>query len=840
MNQYQVERILETTFPIEVFCAVASEDALLFQQLEAHFSILQQQGLLSIWHDGLLAPGTNWKEAIDLHLEKASVVVLLVSSSFLASDYCSGTKMHRLLERHRLGEVHIIPLILRSCEWHHAPFGILQALPRNGQPVTTWNDQDAAFAEVAYYLHQFIEQKRILSLNAHTSLSVAQRNRERMLQRLDALYQDLLDDSLQQVAWLELDLVEKPDAVQNLVMLLVQIKNLPERLLPAGTSIVQVYNDANQELLILGEPGSGKSTQLYVLARHLVEQASYDQVRPLPIIFPLSSWAVKQLPLQQWMEEQIIQLYDIPKQLSHQWIQGEQIIPLLDGLDEMEEAARPACIQAINTYHYEHLHPLVVCSRSVEYTVASTQERLAFQQAVVVQPLSAAKVKATLIGGGRRLGALKAAFQKNIALQELATTPLMLSLLILTYQGTTVHDLSTKGETLQQQLFTSYVERMITRKGNNKRYSYRQTCLWLHWLAYQMRTHQQTIFSLESLQVDWLPLKTHPFYMWSTTRIFGLVVGLVIGLNVGFITGLTFNPIEGLIIGLLAGLMGGIPVWKSSTVKLTERLAWSWKNALPGLLFGLIIGLFGELIMGVLRGMLSKLLVGPLIGLLAAGISVLLVGLIFGLLFGMFAGMVYRQSATIKPAEKIIWSWKNARIGLLGGLLIGLLSVLLGKLPTEPVTGLIFGLIVGLLLGLIFGLAAGFSKKQLIDRLSLSPNEGLKRSLKNGILIVLLFVPLGSLLGWQLFGPLSGPFFGLLGGLVSGLFFGLGDVIQHYALRFWLWRSQLLPWQAADFLEDARARHLLLRVGGSYRFAHRLLLDYFADLDFYDGHETFM
>jgi hypothetical protein len=56
-------------------------------------------------------------------------------------------------------------------------------------------------------------------------------------------------------------------------------------------------------------------------------------------------------------------------------------------------------------------------------------------------------------------------------------------------------------------------------------------------------------------------------------------------------------------------------------------------------------------------------------------------------------------------------------------------------------------------------------------------------------------------------------------------------VVQHYTLRFWLRRSQVFPWRAVDFLEDARARHFLLRVGGGYRFAHRLLLDYFADLD---------
>jgi len=68
----------------------------------------------------------------------------------------------------------------------------------------------------------------------------------------------------------------------------------------------------------------------------------------------ISSWAVKQSALSGWMIEQIAQAYDIPRKVSQLWVQEEQILPLLDGLDEMQEGARPACIAAINAYHREH------------------------------------------------------------------------------------------------------------------------------------------------------------------------------------------------------------------------------------------------------------------------------------------------------------------------------------------------------------------------------------------------------------------------------------------------------------------------------------------------------
>jgi len=56
--------------------------------------------------------------------------------------------MHAL-ERHSRGECAVIPIILRPVDWSHAPFANLQALPRDGKPVTTWNNREQAFANIA-------------------------------------------------------------------------------------------------------------------------------------------------------------------------------------------------------------------------------------------------------------------------------------------------------------------------------------------------------------------------------------------------------------------------------------------------------------------------------------------------------------------------------------------------------------------------------------------------------------------------------------------------------------------------------------------------------------------
>ena len=515
-----------------LFYAYEHTDEILRKQLEQHLRPLQRDGLLSTWHDRKILPGAEMISEINEHLNNADIILLLVSAHFMDSDYCYNIEMQRAMELQQRGKTRVIPLILSPCDWRSAPFGHLQCLPRNGGSITESNNLDAAFTDVAHHLRQIIQQQETVSLAEQVPplLSAVQQNRERMLQLLQRWYEDFLTDSLQSATWLDLDLTEQPDALHNPITLLIRTSYLPGRVLPPGTSIVQVYQNANQELLILGAPGSGKSTHLYMLAQYLFQQAKINHSQPLPIVFDLSSWAEKCAPLPVWMAERLTQLYKVPEKLAQQWIQNQQIIPLLDGLDEMDEAARPLCIIAINAYHREYLHPLVVCSRSTEYKAASVRERLRLQNAVEMQPLTTAQVNTILAQGGKPLAALRTEFKKNFSLQQLITTPLMLNLFIITYSKAPVRDFPTKRAALQHQVFKQYVERMIERKGNGTLYPSQQTYVWLHWLACQMHTHQQTVFTLEMLQPDWLPQPQKSSYHSSLMLITGLLYGALFGL----------------------------------------------------------------------------------------------------------------------------------------------------------------------------------------------------------------------------------------------------------------------------------------------------------------------
>ena len=131
-----------------VFFSYSHRDEELRDELETHLSMLKRDGSITAWHDRRIQPGEDFARAIDANLETADVVLLLVSSYFLDSDYCYEVEMKRALERHERGEARVIPVILRPCDWHAAPFGHLLAIPQDGRPITQYPDLHEGFAEV--------------------------------------------------------------------------------------------------------------------------------------------------------------------------------------------------------------------------------------------------------------------------------------------------------------------------------------------------------------------------------------------------------------------------------------------------------------------------------------------------------------------------------------------------------------------------------------------------------------------------------------------------------------------------------------------------------------------
>jgi internalin A len=148
--------------PLRLFYSYARKDEALRNKLDAHLKILERRGLIAPWYDKLIDPGRDFADEIDENLERADIILLLVSADFIKSDYCYAREMKRALERHEADEADVIPVILRTTNWKGTPFARLNALPESGKPVTRWRDRDSAWTNVSEGIERVIHTWRIL------------------------------------------------------------------------------------------------------------------------------------------------------------------------------------------------------------------------------------------------------------------------------------------------------------------------------------------------------------------------------------------------------------------------------------------------------------------------------------------------------------------------------------------------------------------------------------------------------------------------------------------------------------------------------------------------------
>ena len=470
----------------------------------------------------------------------------------------------------------------------------------------------------------------------------------------------VLEKSLYNQVLIELGLENRPDAVANPWNVILETGEDSTQPLPEGTKVIDIFDQigAGRTLLILGEPGSGKTTTLLELTRDLIARAEQDIDLLIPIIFNLSSWANKRQKIADWLVEELNTKYDVPTKIGQAWVTQQQLLPLLDGLDEVKAEYRDDCIDTLNQFKQEYGAELVVCSRIKDYEDLSN--RLNFQSAVYIRLLSPEQIFHYLDIVGVDLTGLRALIVEDTVLQWLAQSPLMLNIMTLTYQGVAVEDLP-KTELVEErrnQLFDDYIEKMFHRSNRSKgdlRYSESQTKRWLTWLAKRMAQESQMVFLIERMQPTLLENRTQK-YIYS-------------------------------LIGLLDG--GLISRRKRDKIKMVEKVN---------------IKLTKILIVTMITG-LSIVLIFVLI----LGIEWVSVGLIFGLILGPILGMslgleTLEIQTKTSPNQGI---WKSVRNAITLGLTFGLIAWLIVGLPLGLIVGLTFGLIRGLNFGLMMGVAAG-------------------------------------------------------------------------------------------------------------------------------------
>lgn len=149
---------LERDRAARIFVSYSHKDERLLNELKTHLSPLRRLNLIETWDDRSIEAGEDWREAISDNLERADIILLLISADFINSDYCYEKEMGRAVERHEKKDARVVPVIVRDANWKAVEeLKGLEALPKDGKPMMNQHKRDTAWREVSESIQKMIE-----------------------------------------------------------------------------------------------------------------------------------------------------------------------------------------------------------------------------------------------------------------------------------------------------------------------------------------------------------------------------------------------------------------------------------------------------------------------------------------------------------------------------------------------------------------------------------------------------------------------------------------------------------------------------------------------------------
>ncbi|MGH3900029.1 MAG: hypothetical protein ACRDTA_17675 [Pseudonocardiaceae bacterium] len=628
---------------------------------------------------------------------------------------------------------------------------------------------------------------------------------------------------------------------------------------------------ASGRVVVVGAPGAGKSgAAILLLLDALAHRDRIDDTQrarvPVPVLFTVHGWDPASCSVQDWLSARLAADYPLFQHRggydeAKALVDDGKIALILDGLDEMDEAARPTALQALNDAPFR----VVVLSRSDEMVHATSVAWLVGAVALhlcdITGPeaadyLQRARTGPTPSGWAQLLRELRN--NPDNVLTRTLTNPLALTLVRDTYRAG--DDIGPLLDTIQYPSRNDIEQHLIARvlpdaytprPGRPKpRYNLTQAKQALAFIAGQM--NQDHTRDLAWWRIPrWAP--TTPCILASMVAgallgglIGALAFGLTSGLTSGLDAGLTF-ALMGVGFGLGVGLPFGLAYGRGTREpkRLKNWRAISARHILTaGFAYGIGVGLAGFFV---------ALLMMALILNISSGINQrvfgfvfgLIIGLVFGLLFGLKRDLMFRLAEDEGSPQSAPKSWRQ---GLALGFTFGLASGLLGGLWGGLMLGLIVGFGITLMVGLVrwlvsrivVGLAAGFEEGEHSPQ---GPLESWRNDRMFGLAVGLTFglaVVIGVMLAFALVNLVTSleevrllviVWIGVGSGLAVGLVYGVTSSVTWPTTIAWLQlqRSHRVPAVGLmPFLDDARTRGVLRTVGAVYQFRHATLQDHLA------------
>jgi ABC-type amino acid transport system permease subunit/DNA polymerase III delta prime subunit len=680
-------------------------------------------------------------------------------------------------------------------------------------------------------------------------------NEKKLLQAVKDEVVARLKQSLHNAALINLGMEAQPEQVKRPWSSDIKIGDKPSEPIPDNQSILEVFDQEEiaGKLLILGNPGAGKTTTMLDLAKALIARAEQDADYPIPVLFNLSTWKDDKQSLRDWLVAELKSKYGVRKDIGAKWVSDAKLLPMLDGLDELKSVRQKPSVKKINEWLDSDYRPqyLVVCSRLEEYEKVLQEEeweqdaeqeleeifprqkiRLFLNGSILLKPFTNEQIQAYLEGINQTK--LWEKLQSDTEVRDLVRIPIFLSilgfiLLFNIFDFTSLKKLVNSREARLKYLLDNYWEACMKReivppsmelKGLKSRTyeeknfpTKRQVQKWLVYLAQQLQKQSQTEFLIEKIQPYWL---LNEFEERVYNLAIRLTVGLVSGLTAGLYLGGWSHESIVLLFAIFSGVVTGVMSYILASI--LEHFSKFYVKILSGVLPGL-----GFFVMTYSFSLTAS------ISLKDWSFLVLLTGIGVGV---VFYGLVPQE---IKPAEKFEISPNRAVKYASFALLFGLIFVPIHfaiqpeKYQKNPLYGL-----YELLCFVLFGIGVGVipAREVMIER-KRHPNQGIWRT-RNYAVIWFLG---GGFAAGIFTAAMDGPevvrttgialSVGFLASLIGSSWSGL-VCLQHFTIRFILYCKGYIPWNYTRLLDYCTERLLLQRVGGRYRFIHKLIQEHFA------------
>jgi hypothetical protein len=313
-----------------------------------------------------------------------------------------------------------------------------------------------------------------------------------------------------------------PEAIPDSLGFLQTRRQTAPTLVSSNVSLLQLYRQ-KQSLLVLGEPGAGKTTFLLQLAVQVLSN-NESGLEQMPVIAPVSTWERRKKSMRKgspsdqllsWLINLFEEIYKIPDSLGLNWLKNGYLILLLDGLDEIKDSSeRSSFLVAMNEYVVRYSSNVVLSCRVAEYKAIGLQAKL--EQAVIIEPLSPTDVLKFIERQGVAYRDLAESLSHDEELLKLCTSPLFLNMVMFTYPlqlpGQVIpppdSQISMRAWLLRGYVNEQFKQALLREDpgllpfiGLNRQRSIK----WLAWLSENLTEHSQADFLLERMRPNWLP-----------------------------------------------------------------------------------------------------------------------------------------------------------------------------------------------------------------------------------------------------------------------------------------------------------------------------------------------